>query len=115
MTAALLHVLEAHMPRRLTGLPRAQMRYFLGDEVADLLAVGRTTSMTFLFTPLRRAMSLFALGEQHNRLLRVLSRRLGRAVFKSFLEAGRAGSRESFAMPTHLARRWQLPAPSTSR
>ena len=68
--------------------------------------------MTVLFGPLRRVMSVIALGEQHNRFLRLLSQRLGRAVFRSFLDAGRAGNRASFAIPTHLARRWQLPAAS---
>lgn len=112
MTGALLRLLQSHTPGRLQRLPPAQMRYFLGDEVADILAVAPTTPMAALFGSLRRVTSVIALTEQHNRIVRSLSRQLGRALFRGFLDSSRAGDRASFAIPTHLARRWSVPGVS---
>jgi hypothetical protein len=109
MTAALLRLLRTHTPPRLQDLPPAQMRYFLGNDVADMLAVGPARSMAHLFGTLRRATALLALTEQHNRFVRMLSRHVGRSLFRGFLGSDRAGDRAEFAIPTHLARRWKLP------
>ncbi len=109
MTAALLRLLRTHSPRRFHDLPPAQMRYFLGNDIADMLGVGPARSMNLLFGTLRRATALVALTEQHNRLVRMLARHVGRALLRGLLDSGRAGDRAAFAIPTHLARRWKLP------
>jgi hypothetical protein len=108
MTAALIRLLQGHLPSWLQQLPAAQIRYFVGDDVADMLGVGRGGAVGVLFDPLRRAMSLLALGEQHSRVMRALSLRLGRAALQSFVESDR-GTRGAFVIPTHLADRWRVP------
>jgi len=110
MTAALIRLLQSSVPPWLHGLPRAQIRYFVGDEVADMLAVGRGGAISAAFGPLRRTMSLVALTEQHSSLLRALSRRLGRAVLAGFVDSGRSGSRVPFSIPTELAAGWRIRA-----
>jgi hypothetical protein len=116
MTAALLRLLQARSPQRFHDLPVAQMRYFLGNDVADMLGVGPARSMAHLFGTLRRVTALAALTEQHNRLVRMLARHVGRALLQGMLESGRAGDRAAFAIPTNLVRRWKLPpdAPVTT-
>ena len=108
MTAALLRLLQSHIPRRLKHVPPAQMRYFLGDEVAGMLGVRPARPVTVLFGALRHVTSAIALAEQHNRMVRRLSVHLGRAAFRGFMETGRPGDRTPFTIPTHLARRWEL-------
>jgi hypothetical protein len=110
MTAALVRLVQSSLPRWLHGLPEAQIRYFVGDDVADLLALGRGGAVSTAFDPLRRTMSVVALSEQHSRLLRAVSRRLGRAVLAGFVGSGRSGSRDSFSIPTQLAEKWRVPA-----
>ena len=110
MTAALLRLLESHTPERLRGLHAAQMRYFLDDERADMLAVNAPGSGRLLFGGLRRVASFISLTEQHHRMVRGVSIRLGRAAFAGLLRSDRTGDRSPFTIPTHLARRWDLPA-----
>lgn len=115
MTAALIRLLQSSVPPWLHGLPRAQIRYFVGDEVADMLAVGRGGAISTIFGPLRRIFSVVALTEQHSSLLRALSRRFGRAVLAGFVDSGRSGNRVSFSIPTELAVRWRVAAGGESR
>lgn len=112
MTSALVGTLQVHLPRGLHGLVPAQIRYLAGNDVADVLGLRQTGAIGLLFGGLRRATALFASIEQHDRLLRMAARRLGRVTFKAFLESDRAGERASFAIPTHLATQWKVATPT---
>jgi hypothetical protein len=109
MTSALVRLLQDRMPRGLHSLPPAQIRYYAGDEVADALGLKPRGVFGATLGGAARAMALVAMVEQHDRLLRMGSRQLGRIVFKAFLESDRAGSRASFSLPTHLALQWKIP------
>jgi hypothetical protein len=109
MTAALIRLLEGEMPPGLRRLPRSLVRYLVGDTVADMVEVGPPGQFEgALFGPARRVMSLLALTEGHNRMARLFSERLGRAMFEALLLAERGGSRASFAIPPSLADQWGL-------
>jgi hypothetical protein len=115
MTSALLRLLQHSMPAALHGLAPAQLRYFAGDEVANILGLKRAGAWETALGGARRAMGFVASVEQHDRLLRLVSRKLGRLVFKAFLESDRSGNRSPFTIPTHLAAHWNVPAsPSLS-
>ena len=110
MTSALVRLLQGPMPRMLHGLPPAQVRYLAGDQVADALCLRSAGPLAAVLKGTRRAVASLASIEQQDRLLRLASRRLGRVAFKVFLESGRSGDRAPFAIPTHLATEWKLPA-----
>jgi hypothetical protein len=114
MTSALVRLLQDRMPRGLHGLPSAQIRYFAGDEVADVLGLRARGVLGAALSGVARAMAVVAMVEQHDRLLRMGSRQIGRIVFKAFLESDRSGNRASFSIPTHLALQWKIPTASTS-
>ncbi len=113
MTSALVRLLQRRMPRGLHALPPAQIRYFAGDDVADVLGLRARGVLGATLAGAGRAMRVVALVEQHDRLLRMASRRIGRMTFKAFLESGRSGSRASFSIPTHLATQWKISATNT--
>jgi len=115
MAAALVRLMRSNLPRWLHGVPPAQIRFLVGKEVGDMLAVERGGAVSVVFRPLSRALSVVALGEQHAAILRVLSRRIGRALLAGFVDAGREGSRGAFAIPTELAARWRMPAAGSGR
>ncbi|MDQ1401010.1 MAG: hypothetical protein QOK20_2942 [Acidimicrobiaceae bacterium] len=114
LTSALGRLLQDRMPRGLHGLPSAQIRYFAGDEVADVLGLRARGVLGAALSGVARAMAVVAMVEQHDRLLRMGSRQIGRIVFKAFLESDRSGNRASFSIPTHLALQWKIPTASTS-
>jgi hypothetical protein len=112
MTAALLEFLDeitpgSHIDRRLYP---ALIRHLITDGIADMLDVppsslvddlGRFTRLVdwFLVHVLRRPDML-------SRMARPVSKELLRAM----LTMQRGGDRPPFAVPDHLARRWDLPA-----
>ena len=111
MMGALLGLLESEMPRSLNSLPRSLVRYLVGNEVADMLAIRPSTSIDLLFDPLRRIMAAVSLIQEHNRMVRSASERLGRRMMRAFLGAERGDRRAAFSIPTQLAHRWGVAAP----
>jgi hypothetical protein len=110
MAAALLHLAESEThPRALAHLPRALLRYFVGDHIADILAIPPSGVTGAAFAPLRRLMSAVALANQHDRLLRVAVEHLNRELIEGWLVFERGGSRPTFSLPDHLADKWKVP------
>ncbi len=114
MTAALLSEGTRLAPPGLRGLPAATVRYYVGNDTADLIGVPPADWTRFLFAPLADLTRTLSLGWVHQRFLRVFSDRVGVGMLSLAVRAERFGGRPAFAVPTGLAARWNLP-PSLPR
>ena len=108
MTAALLSQGTRLTPPGLRGLPAATVRYYVGDDTADLIGVPPADWTRFLFAPLADLTRALSLGWLHQRFLRVFSDRVGMGMLSLAVRAERFGGRPAFAVPTGLAARWNL-------
>jgi hypothetical protein len=86
----------------LRGLPPSIVRFCVGPEIAAIDGVDNRDGLAFLFDGIAVVLRRIGLVEQHNKMLRVISRHLGAAVLDSFVRAGRTGSRPPFSLPTQL-------------
>jgi hypothetical protein len=112
MTAALVGLLQQQMPPGLHHLPPTLIRYLVGDEVADLLAVAPPSRIEDVgLSALRRATALVGRDAEHDRVVRRLGERLGRLMLEAFLVAERGGRRAAFTLPDELADRWGVARP----
>jgi hypothetical protein len=110
MAAALVDLAESEMhPRAMAHVPRAMIRYLIGNRVADLLAIPPSGPTGLAFGPARRVMRKLSLDDRHDRLMRDLVEWVNRLLVRGWLEFERGGDRPTFAIPTHLADRWDLP------
>lgn len=114
MTAALLSQGTRLTPPGLRGLPATTVRYYVGDDTADLIGVPPADWTRFLFAPMADLSRRLSLGWLHERFLRVFSDRVGMGMLSLAVRAERFGGRPAFAVPTGLASRWNLP-PSLRR
>jgi hypothetical protein len=110
MTKALLSEGTRLTPPGLRGLPAATVRYYVGNDTADLIGVPTADWTRFLFAPLADLTRTLSLGWLHQRFLRVFSDRVGVGMLSLAVRAERFGGRPAFAVPTGLAERWNLPA-----
>ena len=107
MTAALVGLLQEQMPPGERHLPPTLIRYLVGHEVADLLAVPPASRVENVeLSALRRADAVVGRDAEHDRLVRGVGERLGRLMFEAFLVAERGGRRAAFSLPEELADRW---------
>jgi hypothetical protein len=110
MTAALLDQASAVVPRGLRGLPASAVRFYVGDDTADILAVPAADWTLRLFKPLVRLTRLSSYAKAHERLRHSLSSRFGRAMLDLAVRAERGPDRPNFQIPTSLADRWSVKA-----
>ena len=106
MTAALVQMMQYHLPGALFDpVPAALIRYFMGD-YADLLGVGRPTVEEAVFAPLRLMNAISGANihaaEPIARLHEIFSRKL----IEGLEFAARGGKRVPFTLPTELRQAW---------
>lgn len=105
LSDALLALASGSLPRPLRGLPVSALRFYVGDELADLLGAPAADWTRHLYRPMAEGSRL--LGRlPRSALHRWLARHLGRGVLEAAVDLSRGGSRPTFQVPTHLAERW---------
>lgn len=114
LMAALLEQGTRLAPPGLRGLPASTVRYYVGDDTADLLAVPPNNWTALMFRPLADISRKISMEHLHHRLMRALSERVGFGMLALAVRAERSGGRPAFQVPTSLAARWDLP-PSDQR
>jgi len=107
--AALLEQVARLTPPGLRGLPASTVRYYVGDDAADILGVPKADWTRVLFEPLADLSRRLSLEELHRHLLRGLSDRIGFGMLALAVRAERYGGRPAFEVPTSLATRWNIP------
>jgi ER-bound oxygenase mpaB/B'/Rubber oxygenase, catalytic domain len=114
LTRALLELLDELTPlHRFDDTIPPLIRHLIGDDTADLLLVPETH-----LGPLTRAADwglehFFGEIERdlaHDQVMSDMARPLGGALMHTIFALERGGERAPFAIPEHLARRWDLPA-----
>ena len=108
LTAALLQQGSRLTVPGLRGLPASTLRFYVGDETADLLGVPPADWTRALFRPLANMSRRLSLEWLHHRFLRLLSDQIGFGMLKLAVRAERYGDRASFQIPTGLAADWNL-------
>ena len=114
LMAALLEQGTRLAPPGLRGLPASTVRYYVGDETADLLGVPPADWTRLVFRPLADVSRKLSLENLHRHLLSALSQRIGFGMLELAVRAERYGGRPAFQVPTSLAARWDLPVHSQS-
>jgi hypothetical protein len=114
LMAALLEQGTRLAPPPLRGLPASTVRYYVGDETADLLGVPSADWTRLVFRPLAEVSRKLSLERLHRHLLSALSERIGFGMLALAVRAERYGGRPAFQVPTSLAARWDLPVQSQS-
>lgn len=114
LMAALLEQGTRLAPPGFRGLPAATVRYYVGDETADLLSVPPADWTRLMFRPLADVSRKLSLDRLHHRLLGALSERIGFGMLALAVRAERYGGRPAFRVPTSLADRWDLPVQNQS-
>ena len=110
LTAAAISVMQELLGLRiLRGIPAAGIREYLGDEVADLLAVPRAGVSRLVFVPDRWLNELATRMQRDSILARKLSASLGRRFFRGFLAYERDGAhRPEFELTDAIAEQLRL-------
>lgn len=103
MTDALLAQAHHHMPRFAWPLMPTAFRHFLGDHVADILALPTANWTRFVFAPMSAISRVMTRGKDRHRLHGRFSAFAGRHLMDGILSEMRGGERPDFAIPTHLA------------
>lgn len=103
MTAALLAQAHHHMPRFAWPLMPTAFRFFLGDHVADMLALPPANWTRIVFAPMSAISRVMTRGKETHRLHGRFSAFAGRHLMNGVLSEMRSGDRPKFEIPTHLA------------
>lgn len=103
LTATLLALTSDRLPRPLAALAPAMVRRYIGDEVADMIAVPAAGGASRVLAVLVGITRLLTRARRADPFPRWLSERLGRSLLNGLLEADRHGSRVPFGIPDHLA------------
>ncbi len=103
MTQALLAQAHHHMPRFAWPLMPTAFRHFLGDHVADILALPPANWTRHVFAPTSAISRVLTRGKVIHPLHRRFSAFAGRHLMNGILCEMRGGDRPGFEIPTHLA------------
>ncbi|MBV8463363.1 MAG: DUF2236 domain-containing protein, partial [Acidimicrobiales bacterium] len=93
------------------GLPASGIRFYLGDETADLLGVPRSDWTRMIFELMRRTDWAYSFGLDRLPGMGPLSARLGRRIWDGFEVYGRDGLRPSFEVTDELRAAWGMGSP----
>jgi hypothetical protein len=117
MTAALLEMMQGHMPLNpLKGLPRTMMRYLSGAEVANTIGLPADDWTENLVGVIRKFIEKILSEERHSKLLAWLVRNFSRDFLETMSTIERGGQRAPFNIPTALSQQWGLkPSPIPSK
>jgi hypothetical protein len=110
LTTAAIEVMQDLLALRfLRGVPAAGIREYLGNEIADLLAVPKAQVTRLVFLPPRWLNQWSYRMQKDSRVARALAQRLGRRLFRGFLAYERGGeARPSFALTDALKEQLKL-------
>ncbi len=110
LTSAAIEVMQELLGLRvLRGLPAAGIREYLGDEIADILAVPAAGVARLVFVPARGLNRFANRLERDSVIVRRLSAALGRRFFRGFLAYERQGaSRPQFELNDAIAKQLAL-------
>jgi hypothetical protein len=78
------------------------MRFFIGDETADLLDVPPADWTRHVAGGLRDAARTLSIASAENWLLRFAVRRMSKLALRGFVEHNREGGRPAFVIPDRL-------------
>lgn len=105
MTAALVEQAHSRMPRLAWPIMPTAFRHFLGDHVADMIALPPANWTRHLFPVMSALTRVATLGKERHAWRARVSAAIGRRLMDGILEEMRGGDRPAFAIPTHLAGR----------
>ncbi len=109
LTAAAIECMQELLgSRRLRGLPASGIRHYLGDDVADLLGVPRANWTRVLFALERDADHLVARTLGRVSWTKAVTARVGRRMFRTFVDLERAGDRPTFEITDELRQAWGM-------
>jgi hypothetical protein len=110
LTTAAIEVMQQFLALRvLRGVPAAGIREYLGNDIADLLGVPRAHVTRLAFLPPRWFNQWSYKTQKDSRLARVVAERLGRRLFRGFLDYERDGeARPSFEVTDALKKQLRL-------
>jgi ER-bound oxygenase mpaB/B'/Rubber oxygenase, catalytic domain len=103
MMDALVDQARHHMPRFAWPIMPTSFRHFLGDHVADILALPPANWSRHLFTPLNAITRVLTRGKETHYLHGRISAFAGRHLMNGILTEMRGGERPAYEIPTHLA------------
>ena len=103
MTDALVAQAHRHMPRLAWPMLPTAFRHFLGDHVADILALPPANWTRHLFGPMDALTRVMTRGKETHPLHARFSAFAGRHLLDGILLEMRGGARPAFDIPTHLA------------
>jgi hypothetical protein len=103
MTEALIELVQSFVPFPLfRGFPVTIMRFFIGDETADLLGVPPADWTRHVAGQLRDVARKVSIASAENWLLRFAVRRMTKLALLGFVEHERKGDRPAFVIPDRL-------------
>jgi hypothetical protein len=106
LTRALIGAMQGSLPYRgMRGLIPATVRWYVGDDVANLLGIERTPWTRLLEGPVRQLSRVAHVDERHDQVVGRLMRAVGMRAFAAFMDGNRGGERPTFSIPTELAPR----------
>ncbi len=107
MTDALLGVARTPLPGPMKGLAASSVRFYVGDDVADLLDVPKADWTRHL---LEGSVRLGGLLDRAPRWMRLesASSRFGRLMLQGMVDTERGGHRAAFEIPSHLDDQWRV-------
>jgi len=111
LTAAAIECMQelfglTHLP----GLPATGIRFYLGDETADMLGVPRSDWTRLVFEVMRQTDWLYAYALVRLPGTGPLAAALGRRIWQGFERYGRDGSRPRFEVTDELKAAWRMGA-----
>jgi ER-bound oxygenase mpaB/B'/Rubber oxygenase, catalytic domain len=110
LTSALLELMSHLLPMPIpNSVPRAAVRFFVGNEVADLLEVKRSPVVSAFIQPGRGFLRIWSRLERLTSPSHRMAQVVGRLIWKGLIVMDRQGDRAQFDMPVSLASAWNLP------
>jgi hypothetical protein len=103
LTSALIGFLDGYVPIWLRGLPNSALRYFRGNDLADMLGVGRANWTTLLLQLERILFGWASHFENASAGFGRFARWLHVMVLNDVLSADRDGNRPPFRIPERLS------------
>jgi len=109
MTHVLIERLDHLLPGHLfEGVSATLIRYLVGDQTADLLALPRSEGALSLLEPLRALGRLMEEGTDGGGMVSRVCELFGRKLLESIVWVGRGGERPPFRIPDVLRESWRV-------
>ncbi len=111
LTKAVIEFMESIMPGNLfDDTPEALIRYFVGDETADILGVEKKDGLIARITP-KLLGTIFSLDEKlenHSRLFKKISDHVSLKILQGMLNHFNGDKKVHFYIPPSLQENWKL-------